>query len=106
MARSTRTRSAGERASVAVCPGGDWLLTPKALMVGARGLPGCRLVDYDRRFPSGCPLGSQRGFISKFFRFVITGLWFLVRLLAMIWATLAIYYSNLPWAELRLGLAA
>jgi hypothetical protein len=37
---------------------------------------------------------------------VITGLWFLVRLLAVIWATLAIYYSNLPWAELRLGLAA
>jgi hypothetical protein len=51
-------------------------------------------------------LSSQRSFISKFFRFVITGLWFLVRLLAVIWATLAIYYSNLPWAELRLGLAA
>jgi hypothetical protein len=51
-------------------------------------------------------LSSQRGFISKFFRFVIVGLWFLVRLFAVIWATLAIYYSNLPWAELRLGLAA
>ena len=51
-------------------------------------------------------MSSQRGFISKFFRFVIVGLWFLVRLLAVIWATLAIYYSNLPWAELRMGLAA
>ena len=51
-------------------------------------------------------MSSQRGFISKFFRFVIVGLWFLVRLFAVIWATLAIYYSNLPWAELRLGLAA
>ena len=51
-------------------------------------------------------MSSQRGFISKFFRFVIVGLWFLVRLFAVIWAALAIYYSNLPWAELRLGLAA
>ncbi len=31
---------------------------------------------------------------------------FLCRALPIAWATLAIYYSNLPWSELRLGLAA
>ena len=31
---------------------------------------------------------------------------FLVRALLITWATLAIYYSNLPWAWARLGLAA
>jgi hypothetical protein len=36
---------------------------------------------------------------------VITGIWFLCLALLVAWATLAIYYSNLPWAGLRLGLA-
>jgi hypothetical protein len=31
---------------------------------------------------------------------------FLCRALLILWATLAIYYSNLPWASARLGLAA
>jgi hypothetical protein len=30
---------------------------------------------------------------------------FLFRALAFTWATLAIYYSNLPWTGLRIGLA-
>ena len=36
---------------------------------------------------------------------LIAGIWFLCKVLLIAWATLAIYYSNLPWAEIRLGLA-
>jgi hypothetical protein len=32
-------------------------------------------------------------------------IWFLCRVVLIVWATLAIYYSNLPWAGLRLALA-
>ena len=32
-------------------------------------------------------------------------IWFLCRVVLIAWATLAIYYSNLPWAGLRLALA-
>jgi Domain of unknown function (DUF4105) len=32
-------------------------------------------------------------------------IWFVLRALMVAWATLAIYYSNLPWPEARLGLA-
>jgi len=38
-------------------------------------------------------------------RFLLTGLGVLVRILVVAWATLAIYYSNLPWFWLRLVLA-
>jgi hypothetical protein len=38
-------------------------------------------------------------------RWLIAGLWFLCKVLLIAWATLAIYYSNLPWSEVRLGLA-
>ena len=34
-----------------------------------------------------------------------TGLWFLCRAVLILWATLAIYYSNLPWPALRILLA-
>ena len=37
---------------------------------------------------------------------LFTGVWFLCRVLLIAWTSLAIYYSNLPWPELRLGLAA
>ena len=37
---------------------------------------------------------------------LIAGLWFLCRVLIVAWASLAIYYSNLPWPGLRLALAA
>jgi hypothetical protein len=50
-------------------------------------------------------LSSHRGFSSRFFGWLIAGIWFLFRVLLIAWATLAIYYSNLPWAWLRLGLA-
>ena len=32
-------------------------------------------------------------------------IWFLCRVALIVWATLAIYYSNLPWTSLRLALA-
>ena len=44
--------------------------------------------------------------LSKCFGWVIAGIWFLCRVLLIAWAALAIYYSNLPWAEARLALAA
>src|SRR5215468_10503922 len=51
------------------------------------------------------PLSSHRGFLSKFFGWLLKGIWFLVLAVLAAWATLAIYYSNLPWAGLRSGLA-
>ena len=36
---------------------------------------------------------------------LIAAIGFLCRALPLTWATLAIYYSNLPWAGLRIGLA-
>jgi hypothetical protein len=50
-------------------------------------------------------LSSHRGFLSRLLGWLIAGIWFLFRVLLIAWATLAIYYSNLPWAWLRLGLA-
>jgi hypothetical protein len=36
---------------------------------------------------------------------LIAGIWFLCQVVLIAWASLAIYYSNLPWAGIRLGLA-
>ena len=46
-----------------------------------------------------------RGFLSRSLGWVIAGIWLLCQALLIAWATLAIYYSNLPWTSLRLGLA-
>jgi hypothetical protein len=43
--------------------------------------------------------------LSKILNWPIRGLWFLFRVLLIAWATLAIYYSNLPVAGLRVALA-
>jgi hypothetical protein len=51
------------------------------------------------------PLSSLRRFLSRSFGWLIAVIGFLFRALLIAWATLAIYYSNLPWSELRLGLA-
>jgi hypothetical protein len=48
----------------------------------------------------------QRVFVARSLGWLITGLWLLCRVLAFAWATLAIYYSNLPWSWLRLAFAA
>ena len=45
------------------------------------------------------------GFLSKFLNWTIRGIWLLFRVLLIAWATLAIYYSNLPSAGLRVALA-
>jgi hypothetical protein len=44
--------------------------------------------------------------LSRSLGLLIRGIWFLCLVLLTTWATLAIYYSNLPWAGLRLALAA
>ena len=54
----------------------------------------------DLRAP-GKPISLPRRLLG----WLITGIWFLCRILLIAWASLAIYYSNLPWPELRLGLA-
>jgi Domain of unknown function (DUF4105) len=43
--------------------------------------------------------------LSRSLGWLIAGIGFLFRAVLIAWATLAIYYSNLPWAGLRLGLA-
>ena len=43
--------------------------------------------------------------LSETLGWLIAGLWLLCRALLIAWAALAIYYSNLPWTPLRLGLA-
>jgi uncharacterized protein DUF4105 len=52
------------------------------------------------------PPSPHRGLLSRSFGWLIAGIWFLCRAVLIAWATLAISYSNLPWAALRLGLAA
>ena len=46
-----------------------------------------------------------RRLLSRSFGGLIAAIWFLCRAVLVAWATLAIYYSNLPWTALRLGLA-
>jgi uncharacterized protein DUF4105 len=48
---------------------------------------------------------SSGGVMAKVLSWPIRGLWLLFRILLVIWATLAIYYSNLPFAGLRIALA-
>jgi hypothetical protein len=43
--------------------------------------------------------------MSTLLRWLIAGIKFLVEILVATWTTLAIYFSNLPWPALRLGLA-
>jgi hypothetical protein len=47
----------------------------------------------------------HRGFLSRCLGRLISALRFLFKVLIVAWATLAIYYSNLPWAGLRIVLA-
>jgi hypothetical protein len=47
----------------------------------------------------------RRGFLSRSLSWLIRGIWFLCQFLLITWAVLAIYYSNLPFAGLRLVLA-
>lgn len=49
--------------------------------------------------------GSHRTFLSRIFSWLIAGIWLLAQVILTGWASLAIYYSNLPWPWLRLALA-
>ena len=50
-------------------------------------------------------LNSLRKFLSRSFGWLIAAIWFLCQAALVAWATLAIYYSDLQSAGLRLGLA-
>jgi len=52
------------------------------------------------------PLSSDRSFRSRFLGWLVGAIWLVCQILLFAWGTLAILYSNLPWAELRLALAA
>src|SRR5215471_3250520 len=51
-------------------------------------------------------LGLHHHFLYRSLSWLIRSVWFLCKALLVAWATLAIYYSNLPWPGLRLTLAA
>src|SRR6185312_11824224 len=51
-------------------------------------------------------MSSLRSFLSRPLGWLITITFSLCWALPIAWATLAIYYSNLPWAGMRLALAA
>ena len=48
---------------------------------------------------------SRGGVVAEVLSWPIRGLWFVFRILLIAWATLAIYYSDLPFAGLRIALA-
>jgi hypothetical protein len=50
-------------------------------------------------------LGSRRGLLARSFGWLVAAIWLLCQAVIVAWATLAIYYSNLPWAWLRMVLA-
>jgi len=47
-----------------------------------------------------------RRFLYGSLRWLIAAIRFLCLAITILWATLAVYYSNLPWAEARIALAA
>ena len=49
--------------------------------------------------------GKPTSLLRRLLGWLIAGIWFVCQVLLVVWATLAIYYSNLPWPGLRLGLA-
>jgi len=55
--------------------------------------------------PQEAALNSRRRTLPRPVRWLGVGLGFLLRVLLIAWASLAIYYSNLPWLGLRLALA-
>jgi hypothetical protein len=48
---------------------------------------------------------ARASWFSRSLPWLLAGAWFFCRLLLISWASLAIYYSNLPWAWLRVVLA-
>ena len=56
-------------------------------------------------FPESRSIKAPAGRLSKLLRWLLTVIRSLCLILLLAWATLAIYYSNLPWAWARLALA-
>ncbi len=56
-------------------------------------------------FTESRPIKARATWLHKALRWLLVGLGHLCRVLLLGWATLAVYYSNLPWAWLRLVLA-
>src|SRR5262249_36681196 len=52
------------------------------------------------------PLSSDRSFLPWSLGWLLGGIWVVCQIVLIAWGTLAIYYSNLPWAALRLTLSA
>jgi hypothetical protein len=51
-------------------------------------------------------MSALRRFVFRPLRWMIAIIVFLCWAIPIVWATLAIYYSNLPWAGMRLAMAA
>src|SRR5262245_42230078 len=51
-------------------------------------------------------LSSHRGFLRVALGWLVRVIWSMCRVVLILWGALAIYYSNLPWTEVRLALAA
>ena len=62
-------------------------------------------VDTDTDLHESRPMQFLPAWLATSCRWLLTGLGFLFRVLVILWATLAIYFSNLPWAWARLALA-
>jgi Domain of unknown function (DUF4105) len=63
------------------------------------------VLNFDRGRIQEEQLGARRGFLARSLGLLVSAIWSLCRVALIAWGTLAIYYSNLPWAGLRLGLA-
>jgi hypothetical protein len=65
-----------------------------------------RLGEFNSVSKAGKEPLRSRSFLSRSLGWLIGGIWVVCQIVLITWGTLAIYYSNLPWAALRLTLAA
>ena len=65
-----------------------------------------RLGEFNSVSKGGKEPLRSRSFLSRSLGWLIGGIWVVCQIVLITWGTLAIYYSNLPWAALRLMLAA
>jgi hypothetical protein len=65
-----------------------------------------RLGEFNSVSKGGKEPLRSRSLLSRSLGWLIGGIWVVCQIVLIAWGTLAIYYSNLPWAALRLTLAA
>jgi Domain of unknown function (DUF4105) len=65
-----------------------------------------RLGEFNSVSKGGKEPLRSRSFLSRSLGWLIGGIWVVCQIVLITWGTLGIYYSNLPWAALRLTLAA